>query len=560
MCEGHVFEPKRLHIVLLVAAALLVYGNTLSNDFTLDDDAYIVQNPSVTHPSFRGLFEATRHNNVFRPASFATFALNWAAGGQQSFGFHLFNLLLHAAVTLLLYALLKGLLANMPQATTIAWVAALLFAVHPIHTEAVASISGRSELLAAGFLVAAWQLHTQDRQLLSLACFVFAMLSKESAIVFLPLVLAGDFARSKTKKPFSYIEIAGVTLIYLYVLRTVQGGRFGEKEISLLDNPLAYLTPGLRILNAVRIAWKYVSLQIYPARFSCDYSYNGILTDSNWRHLMPAAMGAALLLGLWVWALWTKRRDWFIAGAIYLVSFSITLNIFVPTGTIFAERLAYLPSAGFCLLVSLLWIRLFNQNRRLASATLFIVLAILSVRTLVRNQDWQNNFTLFSTDVLTVPGSAKLHAMLGGQFMHRNQWKAAHEQFATALEIYPKYPEVVELQGVAESQLGLNPEALQSFMSALSMTQRGSPSYNAISMSLATQLVRLGQHDDAIALLNDVITNSPGYSPAWSNRAAIRYDQGQMTAAQSDAETALRLDPKNAQAQHLLTLPGLRFP
>src|SRR5580704_561099 len=150
---------ERMRVGLLLAISLLVYGNTLANAFTLDDSMYILNNPRVTHFTVKGLFDAGQANGsprYFRPVTFATFAGNWAIGAGHAFGYHLMNLLLHAAVTLLLYLVLRKILESFASGTIVAWTAALLFAVHPIHTEAVASIVGRSELLAAGFLLAAW--------------------------------------------------------------------------------------------------------------------------------------------------------------------------------------------------------------------------------------------------------------------------------------------------------------------------------------------------------------------------------------------------------------------
>jgi len=150
---------ERMRVALLLTVAMLVYGNTLLNSFTMDDFQYIVRNPTVTNLSVSGLFEPNKDSNVFRPVTFATFALNWAVGGAHTVGYHLLNVVLHTAVTLLLYLVLRKLLEARPQGATVAWAAVLLFAVHPIHTEAVASIVGRSEMLAAGFLLAAWLLH-----------------------------------------------------------------------------------------------------------------------------------------------------------------------------------------------------------------------------------------------------------------------------------------------------------------------------------------------------------------------------------------------------------------
>src|SRR6266436_850512 len=195
---------ERSHILLLLAVAMLVYGNALLNGFTFDDDVYISSNPAVTSPSVKGLFEPSKANNLFRPVTFASFALNWKVGRDQPFGYHLFNLLLHATVILLLYLVLRTLLDPVPGAATIALATAWLFALHPIHTEAVTSIVGRAELLAAGFLLAAWILHLRNREIAALICFVLALLSKESAVAFLPLVLLGDYVSGKWKPALRY--------------------------------------------------------------------------------------------------------------------------------------------------------------------------------------------------------------------------------------------------------------------------------------------------------------------------------------------------------------------
>ena len=142
---------------------VLVYGNTLVNQFAMDDELYIMRNAQVVDPSLHRLFSPNPVSAVFRPVAFATLALNWALSGAEPFGYHLVNLLLHAGATWLLYILLQELLGSSPEGKTVAFVAALLYAVHPIHTEAVAWAVGRAELLAAGFLFAGWILHLRDR-------------------------------------------------------------------------------------------------------------------------------------------------------------------------------------------------------------------------------------------------------------------------------------------------------------------------------------------------------------------------------------------------------------
>jgi tetratricopeptide (TPR) repeat protein len=409
-------------------------------------------------------------------------------------------------------------------------------------------------LLAAGFLLAAWLLHLHDRPILALVSFAFALLSKESAVAFLPLVLAGDYARGKLKPLHRYAWIAGVTALYIPLLWKVQGGRFGAKGVSFLDNPLASLPATWRILNSLRVAWKYLGLHIYPATLSCDYSYSSILVYADWRRTLPAAVAAALVLAIWIWALWTQRSEWFLAGAIYLAGFAVTANLLVPTGTMMGERLAYLPSAGFCLLVVLIWIRVENRHRRLAWAVFAIIVAALALRTVVRNRDWRDNLTLFSAAVRAVPGSAKMHADLGGEYLMLGRVDAARIEFQSALRTYPDLAYALEGYGLAESRVGHDQDALRLLRTALSLTAADDLTHDFRVVNLAAQLMKLGQNDEALNLLNLEIAASPGYTRPWSNRAVIRYGRGEVASARDDAQTALRLDPTNAQARSLLVM------
>jgi protein O-mannosyl-transferase len=542
----------RLRIAVLLGIALLVYSNGLVNGFTYDDEGYILRSHAVQSGSLREMFQPTKGNNIFRPLTFATFAMNWAVGGVQPFGYHLVNLLLHAAVTLLLYLVLRTLLASLARGEIVAFAAALLFAVHPIHTEAVTSIVGRGELLAAGFLLAAWLLHLQDRAIAALLCFALALLSKESAVVFLPLVLAGDYALDKFKSLARYGSIAGLTAAYIALLWKVQGRHFTKGTYTNVDNPLANLPATWRILNALRVAWKYVALQLYPATLSYDYSYNAIRLYAHWKHTLPAAFAALLVLGLWIWTVWTKRPSWMLAGAIYLVAFGVTANLFVSTGTVMGERLAYLPSAGFCLLIALIWTQLESWRPGVARVLAICLLGALAGRTVLRNQDWRDNLTLYSKDIQAVPQSVRAHLNLGDEYLKRKLVQAAYQEYATALKIYPDSEGALERYGLLETLMGKDGAACADLTKALALAQKDDPSYDLMAWNLATVLTKVGREDEALVVLNREIDESRGSTRVWASRAAIRYQRGDSAGARTDAEAALRLDPGNTTAQGLL--------
>jgi Tfp pilus assembly protein PilF len=433
-------------------------------------------------------------------------------------------------------------------------VAALLFAVHPVHTEAVASAVGRAELLAAGFLLAAWIFHLRDRRIMSVLCFVLALLSKESAVAFFPLVVIGDYATKKWKPRVRYAIVAGITALYLGALWKIQGGRFGQANISFLDNPLASLPAGWRILNALRVAWKYAGLHVYPAALSCDYSFNEIPIYRDLLHTLPAALAAAAVLGLWTWAISKRHTGWILAGGIYFAGFATTANILMPTGTIMGERLAYLPSAGFCLLLALGWIWLKDRKRYVAIGLIAIVIAAFGARAVARNRDWKDNFALYSAAVRAAPASAKMHSNLGGRYMERNQIDLARAEFQTALRIDPAYPDALSSYGALELSLGNYQAAGALLEKALNMSARNNPNYDSMAVNFAVALARTNHVHAALDLLNREIAESPKFAPAWSVRATIRYKRREIEMAREDAEMALQLDPGDVQTQNLIPI------
>lgn len=542
-------------IWILLALTILVYANSLFNGFTMDDELYILRNPQVTQHSIGLLFQPNAASNVFRPVTFAALALNWMAAGYKPFGYHLANLFLHAGVGVLLLLVLRNILARFANGELISFAAAILFAVHPIHTEAVSSVVGRSELLAAGFLLAAWLFHLHERWLLALLAFALALLSKESAITLLPLALAGDYASGKLKHWTRYGGIAAITLLYIGTLWKMQGGRFGAASVSLLDNPLTLLPPRLWILNAVRIAWKYVGLLVFPATLSCDYSYNQITMYADLRHLLLPVLAAAGTLALWTVAVCKRSAAFLLAGAIYFTGFAVTSNIVTRTGTIFAERLAYFPSAGFCLLAAVLCVWVARRNRFVAFALLTVAVLGLSIRTVARNRDWRDNASLYTAAANAVPNSAKMRAFRGTVYIGQNRLDDARSDLQAALAIEPDYPDAIEAMGLLELHAGNRPAALDDLRRALEISSPRDFDYDYRAANLAALLIEMGKLDEAMKLLDGRIAESPNYSRLWSNRAALRVALGQLAAGHEDALAALRLDPQNEQARKVLEHP-----
>ena len=279
---------ERLRIGLLLAAVALVYANTLLNQFTLDDGLYITRNPQVTQFSWRGLLAAEPGHQCVPAAHLCHLGVQLGAAGSAPVRLSPAQSLVargsHAAACIFCSARCskKPRMARPWRWWPPRFSPCIRFTprLSPASWD-VRAAGRRDSCWPPGSCICATGKYPPC------SAFALALLSKESAAAFLPLVLVGDYARAKWKPPVRYARIAGVTAIYLGLLWKVQGGRFGQAGIAPLDNPLAALPAGWRILNAIRVAWKYVALQIYPATLSCDYSFNQIRCTRTGATLCP---------------------------------------------------------------------------------------------------------------------------------------------------------------------------------------------------------------------------------------------------------------------------------
>jgi Flp pilus assembly protein TadD len=356
---------------LLAVLVALAYANSLWNGFAFDDMGLIVENKLLTQwktlPSLvasdywvtRRAADGSVHysSGLYRPLVHLSFAANYALGGVDAFGYHLVNILLHLLVACVL--LLLGLELRFPILA--AGAAAGLFAVHPLHTEAVTAISGRAELLMALGVVGGWWLALKGRLAWSVGAFAMGLLSKEQAVVLPLLVFISDLYRRQSLTCVlrgKRLRLYGgylITLILYLFLRGYALEGWGIPPTGGVENPLSLADGSGRLLTAIKIAGMYLWLFVWPAVLSADYSYNSIPLVTSL--LDPGFVGAVLAWGsLFAIALWRYRRGdplTALCVALTVITFLPVSNLPILIGTIMGERLFYLPSAGLCLLAGL---------------------------------------------------------------------------------------------------------------------------------------------------------------------------------------------------------------
>ena len=531
--------------------ALAVYFNSLQNDLVYDDLHVIVGNEAAHHPlDWRTIlgtpswFLQGNPSIQYRPLTTWTFALDYAVHGQKPFGYHLVNVLAHAGVSVLV--VLLG--ASLGLSARTAALAGALFAVHPIHTEAVASVVGRAEILAAGLALLAllWQRAAArgTRPLLAstaaVAAYGLALFAKEHAIgllVVLPLadLVAADggsvglfLRRLRGRRAAFYLALLAATAGYLALRRAalgdlIGGGGVGFGMIDFQMNPAASAPTALRVLTALEVLALAVWLLVFPLHLSADYSYRHIpVVESVREPGVAAGLLLAAALAVLALILWRRRRVGFLWLALALASYGVVANILFPIGTIFAERLLYLPSVGFCALVAMALARPFRGWRRAAAGAVAAALVIgWGVRARARNPVWRDEVTIAESMVETAPDSAHAHHVLGTTYSNLGRNDEALRELARAIGIYPD--DVTSL-------------------------------YN-----IGVIYQRTGHPLDALTVYRRVTDLDPNNFPAWVNRAAVNNSQGMFLPGldYADKAVALRPDQPNGHIVRGFALRGL---
>jgi hypothetical protein len=449
--------------------AVLAHLNALSAGFTFDDWGLVIDNPAVPDgASLATVFASpAATGGAYRPLTIASYRLNPFAGRGPA-TFHAVNVALHAAAAVLVLALAARLLRSVAAGAA----AAALFAVHPVHTEAVTSIAGRAEVLAAlGVLLAlvfsvraerADTRHPLAWRVASVISFAGGVFAKENAVTGIALVALVHLRRGGTR---SFPRLATLLLPYLavaagYVIvrRHVLGAVTIAGLPPFLDNPLAHVDAATRIRTAIVVLGEYLSVLAVPLRLSADESFDQVPAATSM--LDPRLVGTLAALALVVvGSVATRRRAPALAlGALFAAcAMAITANLAFPIGTMKAERLLYLPSVGWCLAAGWL-LRRWPRGGGPALALAVLVLA-LGARTWARNRDWHDDLALFTATAAASPNSARAQQNAGAVCGQAGRLDEAIFHYRRALAIYPSYQSAAAGLALAYTQKGMPEEA-----------------------------------------------------------------------------------------------------
>ena len=523
------------HRTAALVLALLaggVYANAASNGFAFDDEHIIVQNERV-HGAGR-LIEAISSPYwpgslpriaMYRPLTTASFALEWELWGDRPTGYHITNVLLHVGATLLVFALLLFLAGQAP-----ALVGAALFALHPVHVEAVSNLVGRAEMLAAIPALAACLVYLRSPALVAGsgtgrprtwavagavgALYFLALAAKEIAVTLPALLVLLDTVRSRddpvlrsTLARWPAFVAAGFALLAYLGLRTaVLGTSLGNDPTGFLRD----MPEHVRILTAISVWPEYLRLMLFPRDLVADYSPGVIMPVTSFGMPVVAGIltgGLLVLTALWAW----RRQRLITVGIVWGVVVLLPVsNLFFAIGIILAERTLYLPSVGLAIAAAGVASTVRSARSatgRAVAAAAILVAALAGWRTWTRTPDWAGSQTTFRALQRDHPESFRVQWALADQLRRQGEHERALERFRVALSLMPAHYRLRFQYGGTLLEAGRTEEAAEQFAISRSLI----PEYAESHVYRVAVLMALGRHEEAVTEGREAVRQIEGH-------------------------------------------------
>lgn len=561
---------------IVMLAAMVLYAVTFGFDFVLDDEIMTRSNAFVnkgiagigdifTHGTLYG-FNGT-NDQSYRPLMLANFAIEKSLFRGTAGAYHFFNVFYYALAGGAFYLFLKKALG---ADSLIPLLAALFFVAHPIHTEVVANIKSRDELLSFMFVTLSLLYvlkYAQDGNktkdlVISLVCYLAAALSKETGLAMLGLIpLTLWFFTHLTPARIATITMFYLAPVALYFLMrgSAMNNMFFASDINdLVNNTLSGAkTSGEWFASRTMILGKYLGLLIFPHPLSYDYSYNQVpLVGVNDIGFLISMATYLILAGLFVWGL--KRKGIFAyAIGFYAVMLVLVSNFITPIGATMAERFLFSASAGFCLALG--WgLTVVAEKFQFSKNTLFLVASVIlllyTVKTFTRSSVWATQEKLFKSGLETAPNSARVQnhygtywRMLAEAAQNPNDksnttyYANAAIYYQKALEIYPTYSEAQYNLGVTNMALHKTEDARVAFEKTLQIDS----TYGGALNNLAIIAANNKDFKTAMAYWDKLLRMNPNNFDALKNYGAVQFNLNNPQKALEYFERALKLNPKH---------------
>jgi tetratricopeptide (TPR) repeat protein len=557
--RGVAAQPEVTLLVLLILCAVLPYANILFNSFVYDDNTQVLNNPYIQSFRYlRQIFSTTVWSyigaqgvtNYYRPMMTFGYLLCRQFFGPLAYGFHLASVLLHAATVCVLFLVTW----RMYEDRRAAFVAAALFALHPVHSESVAWVAAVTDLELTFFYLLTFGCFLRvarpgggrsgTAQLAMVSSFLLTILSKEQALT-LPVLatIYEHFYRADRAETTWRQKLARYVLLWMlafaYLLFRI---RFFGALAPVLQ--ISDLTWYQTLLSAVTLVGQYFWKLLWPVQLCAFYVFRRSSSLLDPRVL--AGLGVLIIAGAIFLALWRRARTASFGLVWLVVTLAPVLNPRYLAANVFAERYLYLPSVGFCWLAAWGWIRLWEKAaarrplwRQALLGALAVVAALYSIRIVTRNRDWHDDVTLYTKTLAVSPNAYHIRNNLGTVYWRQGRVEAAEREWLEALRLAPKNAIILNNLGLAETQQKHYAEAVEYLKRAM----RLKPNYTEPHLKLGTAYAEMGRRAEAELQLRAAVALSPLSVEARNALGKLYFDAARLGEAEEQFQRSVEGTP-----------------
>ncbi|MCB9771758.1 MAG: tetratricopeptide repeat protein [Candidatus Omnitrophica bacterium] len=578
MTSNNLLTKNAVKVLLIILAiTFLSYLPTLRNNFIyFDDDSHLLENAAIRVLDAQHVQEifTTTVSKVYVPLTFLSFAIEYHFFKYNPFIYHLNNLLLHLAVTALVFYF--ALQVNLPLRA--AFVAALLFGIHPMHVESVAWVTERKDVLYAFFYMLAlcfyWRYLSTRKMLAYALTIVFGLLSilAKPMALSLPLILfVCDWLK---KRQFDKWMIIDKIPHFLYIV-----------SIAWITYSLNARVPGENISSGAIIwiwtAMFYISKFFFPSPLVPMYALPQPISLMNPHYLGAAALLIGIAIVAFVWR--RNRWLWFALGFYFLSMFFLFRYDSVVDKSIVADRFLYLPCLGICFLVGYCIDYLLKKIskkevfRKALTASLVLIALMLCSKTFAQTKIWNNSVTFWTHEIKYYPDNAMAYGNRGEAYKDARQYQLALNDFNKSIAVDPKYAESYNSRGQLYGMSGKTDAALNDFLKAIELKPNFDEAYNNLGIvflmnndlekasesfnkaleidpqnaeahyNLGDFYLAKGEFDRAFEHFQKLIMINPQSAIGYNKRGSIYGIRKQYDLALADFQRSVALDPRNSE-------------
>ena len=537
-------------VILIIILGFAVYGNSVNGKFIWDDDYLIRDNIRIKNWShIAKIFTkniaagAGEKYDFYRPAQMFTYMIDYSLWKLDVKGYHLTNILLHILVALSIYWLISILYGN----RALSLLTSILFLVHPIHSEAIAYISGRADPLAVFFMLLCFIFYIKKLSsksislyILMLLSYVLALLSRENSLILPMLLLLYHYSFKKKLKVKNFLLLIGIAFIYILLRLTVLK--------SLLPYTSCPITLSQRIPGFFVAVTNYARLILLP--FNLHMEYGTIMF--NLAH--PRAItGILILSSLLIYAFRKRNGDrlTFFCISWFFIALLPVSNLY-PINAYMAEHWLYLPSIGFFLLLAkgLSYIYKIKKFRIFTIVFTIVLLAFYSYLTIRQNVYWREPLVFYKRTMKYAAHSPRVCNDLGNAYYAINKNKEAIALYKKAVEINPNYARAYYNLGLLYSTINKKKEAITAYKKAIEIN----PDFAKAYYNLGNVYHAINKSEEALALYKKAIEINPDFAKAYYNLGVVCEATEKKEKAIASYKKAIEIKPDFAKAYNNLSI------